>query len=508
MLKESTYSDELRFKELSPEEKQRRGILGRLYGPMADIVKGTRNGRRYSDELWEKAFDDPITQEMLGAGGIPGELDHPTDREETCSEKIAIMMPEAPKKDKNGKLIGYFDILDTPCGRIAYALAKYGFKLGVSSRGSGDTYTDYDGQESVDPDTYKLNAFDLVLLPAVKDARLQMVEGLEIKKSFKKELQESLDKSSEDDKKIMLETLDGLEIDYKEDSSETEEESVNQVADEEAVDNGLDLVKDLQEALKDNSKLQQQIVELNEKLSVSYTKEIKLEEDNMKLKDAISKLSESVSKAKALNTQVKSMKKQLDAKVEELNQQRSVVKSLNEKLRMSISKKRVLDEGLSQKESSLKEKDSTIKQLKENINSLKHENEKELNSLKEELSELKQDSQIKNSQYSKKLSETNQLVEKYKKVANTAVNKYIESKATILGISSEEIKNRLKENYSFKDIDLICEDLRSYKLNMSKLPFSISNKNIQGVSMKDDTSNRFANPDDVVDKSLLDLLNN
>lgn len=36
-------------------------------------------------------------------------------------------MPEAPKKNKQGKLIARFDILDTPNGRIAYTLAKYGY---------------------------------------------------------------------------------------------------------------------------------------------------------------------------------------------------------------------------------------------------------------------------------------------------------------------------------------------------------------------------------------------
>ena len=41
----------LAFKDLSPEEKEKRGILGRLYGPIADVINPTRNGRAYSDEL-------------------------------------------------------------------------------------------------------------------------------------------------------------------------------------------------------------------------------------------------------------------------------------------------------------------------------------------------------------------------------------------------------------------------------------------------------------------------
>ena len=66
-------------------------------------------------------------------------------------------MPEKPKKDKDGKLVAYLDILDTPNGRIVATLAKYGYKLGISSRGTGEVYDDYDGQH-VDEDTYKLEA--------------------------------------------------------------------------------------------------------------------------------------------------------------------------------------------------------------------------------------------------------------------------------------------------------------------------------------------------------------
>ena len=109
MLENYSQETELKFKDLSPEEKAQRGILGRLYGPVASIVKATRNGRKYTESLWENVFNNPITKEMFSNGGVPGELDHPIDREETDSSKIAIMMPEAPSKAKDGKLMGYFD---------------------------------------------------------------------------------------------------------------------------------------------------------------------------------------------------------------------------------------------------------------------------------------------------------------------------------------------------------------------------------------------------------------
>ena len=55
----------LAFQDLTEQQKSRRGILGRLYGPCASIVHATRNGRKYSDELWEKVFtQNEVVKEM------------------------------------------------------------------------------------------------------------------------------------------------------------------------------------------------------------------------------------------------------------------------------------------------------------------------------------------------------------------------------------------------------------------------------------------------------------
>ena len=62
---ESLSSSKFEYKKLSPEEMKARKILGRLVGPVADISIPTRNGRKYSEQLWEKVFSDPITQEKF-----------------------------------------------------------------------------------------------------------------------------------------------------------------------------------------------------------------------------------------------------------------------------------------------------------------------------------------------------------------------------------------------------------------------------------------------------------
>ena len=510
MLENFSEQEKLKFKELSPEEKQQRGILGRLYGPIASIMAATRNGRRYTESLWEKVFDNPLTKEMFSQGGIPGELDHPVDREETCSEKIAIMMPEPPTKGPDGKLMGYFDIIDTPCGRVAYALAKYGFNLGISSRGSGDTYTDLDGQEIVDEDTYSFNAFDLVLLPACKDARLQLAESFDINKvNFKRALKESLESSSTEDRKIMTDTLYSLNIDYDDLSDETEAESVTNDNKSVADDNGTELVNALQEALKENNRLQKEIVTLNEKLSVSYTKETRLSEEVINLKDTVRRLSRAVSKSSALSNQLQTMKAQLEEQTKLASERACIIESCKKRLDVTNQNHSVLRENISRRASEVAELNSEITRLTERIEVLKRANEGKVSTLTSELSELKADSQIKNSQYAEKLNRSSKLVEHYKKVASDALGHYIDSKATSLGISAKEIKDRLGESYSLNDVDSICEHLRSYKLNMSKLPFNVRGNEVGRVTLREDTSTqRYTNPDDVVDKDLFDLINN
>ena len=511
MLENYSQNDILKYKELSPEEKESRGILGRLYGPIASIIKSTRNGRKYKETLWEKVFKNNITQEMLENGGIPGELDHPVDREETDSSRIAIMMPEAPTKDKDGNLMGYFDIIDTPCGRIAHALAKYGFKLGISSRGTGDTYVDENGEETVDEDTYSFNAFDLVLLPANKGARLAMTESLDTnKENFRKALKESLENSNEQDQKIMTSVLESLDIDLENSESEIKEEEAEVTESVEAGNAGDELVKNLQESLIENKRLQSQIVELQEKLSVSYTKEINQERDINKLRLAVKKLSESANKENALTSQLQTLRGQLEEKVRENGRQQKIIERYKFRLTEAINSGKNMESTITTNAAQIEELNGKVKNLNESVSHTNVKHRKELSDKDSEISSLKEQLEIKNSQYSKKLKACNVMVERYKKTANEAVTRYINMRATTLGINANEIKNRLSENYTLDEIDQVCESLRSYKRNMSKLPFSLTESlpTDSRIAIKNDPAAHIAaNPDDVIDNSLLNLIN-
>lgn len=494
-------------------------ILGRLQGPCADFLQPTRNGRKYDESLWEKVFNDPIVKEYFDCGGIPGELDHPADRTETCSEKIAIIMPEPPKKNKDGQLIASFDILDTPNGRITYTLAKYGYKLGISSRGSGDTYMGTDNTEHVDEDSYDFQAFDVVLLPAVKSARLNLVnESLDSGITFKKAINEALEKSNENDKKIMKETLKNLNIDYLSEKTDNINESVEN---KEAINDGSDFIADLQEALKKNKDLEKQIADLKDELSVCYAKEIESKELNEKYKLSAKKLSESLKSEKALRRRISVIETKLNDSINDLNEKNNNVKNLTEqieRLKNSNNSKRNLTEDLIEKDIELKSFKEKFDKLNKNLENSKKilENSKKIqenleernNTLEEEVANLNKDAAIKYSEYRSNLNKEKAITEKYKKIAKRAIEKYIGLQALRLGVSDKEIVNRLSENYSFDDIDRVCDSLRSYNINISKLPFNTSKlENVSKIKITESKepilpASRF---DDEIDEGLLSL---
>lgn len=495
---ESLKGNTLEYERLSPEEMKARGILGRLIGPCADFMNATRNGRKYTEELWERTFSDPIMKERIENGVCYGELGHPIDREETDMEKIAICLSEVPKKDSNGKLRAVFDILDTPNGRILKSLCDYGSTLGISSRGSGDIITDFDGEESVDPTTYDCQGFDIVLIPAVKEARLQYVNESLNSKTLKQTLKESLDNASESDREIMQETLHNLNIDLTED--ETKEKLKNDDS-AMAVDDNKAIVEELRQLVKENTNLANTITSLQEKLSVSYAKESELRAKNTKYTNSATRLAEEVKKVKPLTkkveilqTKLKNIDEQIEKDIKVISQLKKAnanIKSQNEQLKQEII-----------------EKEQEIISINESINQIKQESSSKEQSLHEDIKGIKKDTEIKLEQYEKQITKYNKLIEQYKKMANTAVDKYIQSQAHILGLNINEVKNKLPESYTFKDIDEVCDDLRSYKLTISKLPFNSSRNLNENIHIKATSVKPSIMPEEVVDDVVDEQLKN
>ena len=707
---ESLNTGVFEYEKLKPEEMKARGILGRLVGVMADTVNPTRNGRSYSAKLWENVFNNPIMKERIENKCCFGELGHPIDREETDMEKIAICMDALPKKDKDGKLQAVFNILDTPNGRILKTLCDYGCNIGISSRGSGDLVKDFDGNESVDPDTYNCEGWDAVLIPAVKEARLKYVtESLDktrYNKSLRAKLQEAVDRADEDHKKSMTESLhtflgegiwDEIENDIEQpeagpepdeefvnelDNNTSQEETIEPPADDpldiEGDEGGLDdLDLDIQEEPKKTNEVYKGVHIIEDPDSGKFVCEINKEtfvfnsEKNAKIwidmneeevaKDSVSNeiedivnaedkkndvveqepesigeslveeqigrdthkddkdaddvqhqeerkedsnseedsvtitvnesmgsdwaelngveqsavdhivsrlylysnlddlkfdcqqavsmyndansfdeyknedfygdegdwisvynfimnhykpenlnenLKESTLKyneiraneADNVGSEVDSLKEMLDhnmkleQRIIELQEKLSVshaeenrltesVASLKEKIAKlsQVSKENIaLKEQLKTAKDSKKKLNESVANntnLKESLDKVNKENKSlktELESLKEEYSTLDKDSKQINEALASKVENQNKLLEKYQKITKNAVDKYIDLQATNLGVRSAEIRNKLPERFSFSDVDSICEELRDYKLSVSKLPFNTS----------------------------------
>ena len=197
----------LQMQPLSEEEKTRRHILGRLWGPIATSKEKTRNGRGYNAELWDKALKDEIFREKVANKSLFLELGHPVDREETDMNVVCACIPELPKVI-DGDLYAYVDILDTKQGRLLKTLCDYGFVPGISSRGSGDIMAN----DEVDPETFFLETWDIVQLPAVKKARLTMCESLQNTKTLSKALRESLEQMTDEDRAEAEATLERLDV--------------------------------------------------------------------------------------------------------------------------------------------------------------------------------------------------------------------------------------------------------------------------------------------------------
>lgn len=667
-------SEGIRYQKLTEEEKKARGILGRLVGVCADFNKATRNGRKYSEQLWENVFNNPIMQEKIKNKVCYGELGHPEDRAEIDPEKIAVCLSEQPVKNKNGQLEAVFDILDTPNGRILKTLCDYGSILGVSSRGQGDIITDYDGQEAVDPDTYECECWDIVLIPAVESARMDYVrEGLDTKKlKLRKALTEAFNKENEEGKKVMAETLKELNIkldeakkdakkntkkddeveaaepeetevaevevdpeadsralfnpddqvevdpevtepeegevdletteaeinpdedplvepeeedtrtdeeifldylvnnfdekqikkackaldieipeeeekpegeeeadeeeveetetedeaedkeDTEEDKNSTDEESdedkdsdeddesdeedEDEDDDEEALDKGSeDLIQNLQEALKSKVDLEKLVKTLKEKLAVSDAKVIELTEECDRFRSSITRLASLAKSSKDLQNNVNELQESLKVKDQTIEDQKTRIMRLVESKKESVRTSSTLNE-------SINAKNDELRALNESVENLKTKYENKFKELREQVIKESAEAEKKATQLNESLSKATALKESYKKLANQAMNMLIEERATQLGLTSQDIKRKLGASYTISDVNTVCEELKRYQLNISKLPFSVDRKvNVrvnEGVSKA--AVNRAASSqceDDDVDDSLIRLAN-
>jgi hypothetical protein len=136
-----------------------RGEFGRVDVP-------TQNGRRYPRPIYEREVGK--LQEDLDKRRVLMELDHPADGK-TSLQRVAALMTEL-KIERDGRVVGAAEILDTPNGRTLKSLMQHGVGIGVSSRGFGSTKPCAEGEGDEVCEDFTLKTFDFVSDPAMKSA--------------------------------------------------------------------------------------------------------------------------------------------------------------------------------------------------------------------------------------------------------------------------------------------------------------------------------------------------
>ena len=162
------------------EDGKRKGVIGKIGGIGADSNEPTRNGRRYPLELWQNVEKSEYFIEGMENRCIVGECDHPAERLDYSIPEGAIVLTKYDIQN-DGKVYTEFDILDTLPGRTLKTYFDAGCKLGVSSRGLGEEIM-VNGEKIIDPETYQFYCFDAVVFPAVKSARMELIESTSPKK--------------------------------------------------------------------------------------------------------------------------------------------------------------------------------------------------------------------------------------------------------------------------------------------------------------------------------------
>lgn len=621
----------LQMQPLSQEEMTARHILGRLYGPIATCVESTRNGRLYNKPLWEKALEDDIFLEKVATKALFLELGHPADREETDMKQACACIPEVPKI-VGDDLYAYVDILDTPNGRLLKTLVDYGFVPGISSRGSGDVMEN----NQVDPETFFLETWDIVQLPAVKKARLNVCESLDSNSiKLRKALAESYQAARDEDKDTMKKALENLNIDIKEELTEvTEKKAKIDLAsiprdpeeeellvedtpadDEEAADDDTEAPDDEategaededDEAIEDEEspaktgaidvtgegeadvntigdaiELLQEFdddtevafeatdpegnvspvdniehreedgvlvlnvksceasdedaavsdIETGEETPVETIEEVDDEDSGAADDDGdvevIESLKEMVRQKEAMETELSNLRKAKsvgDAKEQELQEKLARYGTALKKARAEAAQVPELLSKVSELSEHLTHANRNIEKLTEQVNDnarqLKESvdaKEAKVTSLTEQVTTLTKRSKTLEAKlegqtklYTEKLEERTRLAKSYKARFIETLNRYVESKASMLGVQPSEITSRLNENYTLADVDAVCDQILESTVSFSRLPFGGRTKTSARISesvSKSAIANTRIDPDAgyEIDDSLLEL---
>lgn len=159
-----------------------RNVLGILSGIFFVPDGRSVNERFYPRKFWEEVLADPELQNRLQDRVMFGTIGHEdkyVDDEDLAKGKVSHIVTKLWIDDETGMGMGEALILGTDAGRNLYMLLKAGAKIKISSRAYGDYVQGqlHEGMPIMDAKTYRLEGFDVVLLPGFPQTRLSVHES-------------------------------------------------------------------------------------------------------------------------------------------------------------------------------------------------------------------------------------------------------------------------------------------------------------------------------------------
>lgn len=168
--------------DVSRVDESAQSEVAKSGGTILAIVKGqhfcpgkvSRNHRLYTEELWEAASKDEDVIRKLKNGQMFGRVGHEAEitDEDIAEGKFSHITRNIDWKTGIAESVIY----NTPMGQTLYTILRAGTTMYVSSRADGDYEgKDEDGNDILDPKTYKLERFDFVQDPGFLDAKPKMI---------------------------------------------------------------------------------------------------------------------------------------------------------------------------------------------------------------------------------------------------------------------------------------------------------------------------------------------
>lgn len=181
-----------------------KGVLSTRTCPLMDIEKYNENGRFYVRKIFTDRILTKEIKEKMAKKCLLGEINHPNDRFESNTKEVAISMINMWIDEENQKLMGTFDVLDTPMGQIVETMLEYGCHIGISARALGKGKKTRQGEEII-PESYIFKTFDIVVDPGFFDSRVNP-ENKELSEAITT-ITESFDTEVYSELKPILESL-------------------------------------------------------------------------------------------------------------------------------------------------------------------------------------------------------------------------------------------------------------------------------------------------------------